>query len=82
MSLTIHSKYKYFDSTVPGAEDRQQKFHFCPLPFAINAMLNLSNREIKQVLRQTANGKNETFAICLKLFEQLSEKICIFWRLS
>ena len=47
MSLTIHSKYKYFDSTVQGAEDRRQKFHFCPLLFAINAMLNLSNREIK-----------------------------------
>ena len=41
MSLTIHSKYKYFDSTVQRAEDRRQKFHFCRLPFAVNVMLNL-----------------------------------------
>ena len=43
MSLTIHSKYKCFDSTVQRAEDRRQKFHFCRLPFAVNVMLNLSN---------------------------------------
>ena len=42
MSLTIHCKYKCFDSTVQGAEDRPQKFHFCHLPFAVNVMLNLS----------------------------------------
>ena len=42
MSLTIHSKYKYFDSTVQRAEDRRQKLHFCRLPFAVNVMLNLS----------------------------------------
>ena len=42
MSLTIHCKYKYFDSTVPRAEGRRQKFHFCRLPFAVNVMLNLS----------------------------------------
>ena len=42
MSLTIHSIYKYFDSTVQRAEDRGQKFHFCRLPFAVNVMLNLS----------------------------------------
>ena len=40
MSHTIHSKYKYFDSTVQRAEDRQQKFHF--LLCAVNVMLNLS----------------------------------------
>ena len=28
VSLTIHSKYKYFDSTIQRAEDRRQKFHF------------------------------------------------------
>ena len=44
MSLTIHSKYKYFDSTVQKAEDRRQKFHFCRLPFAVNVMLNLSHK--------------------------------------
>ena len=43
MSLTIHCKYKYFDSTVQRAEDRRQKFHFCCLPFAVNVKLNLSN---------------------------------------
>ena len=43
MSLTIHCKYKYFDSTAQRAEDRRQKFHFCHLPFAVNVMLNLSN---------------------------------------
>ena len=32
MSLTIHCKYKYFDSTVQRAEDRRQKFYFCRLP--------------------------------------------------
>ena len=32
VSLTIHSKFKYFDSTVQRAEDRRQKFHFCRLP--------------------------------------------------
>ena len=42
VSLTIHSKYKYFDSTVQRAKDRRQKFHFCRLPFAVNVMLNLS----------------------------------------
>ena len=43
MSLTIHCKYKYFDSTVQRAEDRRQKFYFCLLPFAVNVKLNLSN---------------------------------------
>ena len=43
MSLIIHNKYKYFDSTVQGAEDKRQKFHFRRLPFAVNVMLNLSN---------------------------------------
>ena len=43
MFFIIHSKYKYFDCTVQTDEDRQQKFHFCRLPFAVNFMLNLSN---------------------------------------
>ena len=42
VSLTIHYKYKYFDSTVQRAEDRRQKFYFCRLPFAVNVKLNLS----------------------------------------
>ena len=42
MSLTIHSKYKYFNFTLQRAEDRRQKFHFCRLLFAVNVMLNLS----------------------------------------
>ena len=45
--LTIHSKYKYFDSTVQKAEDRRQKFYFCRLPFAINVKLNLSNYHLR-----------------------------------
>ena len=39
VSLTIHSQYKYFDSTVKRAEDGRQKFHFLRLPFAVNVML-------------------------------------------
>ena len=42
MSLTIHCKYNYFDSTVQRTEDRRKKFHFCRLQFAVNVMLNLS----------------------------------------
>ena len=42
VSLTIHCKYKYFDSTVQRAEDRRKKFYFCRLPFAVNVKLNLS----------------------------------------
>ena len=41
MSLTIHCKYKYFDSTVQRTEDKGQKFYFCRLPFAVNVKLNL-----------------------------------------
>ena len=43
MSLTIHCKYKYFDSIVQRTENRRQKFFFCRLPFAVNVKLNLSN---------------------------------------
>ena len=43
VSLTIHCKYKYFDSTVQRAEDRRQKSYFCRLPFAVNVKLNLSS---------------------------------------
>ena len=42
VSLTIHRKYEYFDSTVQRAEDRRQKFYFCRSPFAVNVKLNLS----------------------------------------
>ena len=36
---------EYFRSTVQGARDRRQKFHFCRLPFDVrrNVKLNLSN---------------------------------------
>ena len=43
VSLTIHCKYKYFDSTVQRAEERRQKFAVCRLPFTVNVKLNLSN---------------------------------------
>ena len=39
MSLTIHCKYKNFDSTAQRAEDRRQKF-------AVNVILNLSTIQI------------------------------------
>ena len=39
MSLAIHCKYKYFDSTVQRAEDRRQKFYFWRLAFAVNVIL-------------------------------------------
>ena len=45
MSPTNRHKYKYFHSTVQGAKDRRQKFHFCRLPFDVpprNVKLNLS----------------------------------------
>ena len=35
VSLTIHCKYKYFDSFVQRTEDRRQNFYFCRLPFAV-----------------------------------------------
>ena len=41
--LTIHCKYKYFDSTVQRSEGRLQKYYFCGLPFAVNVKLNRSN---------------------------------------
>ena len=62
VSLTIHCKYKYFDPTVHRAEDRRQKFYFFRLPLTLNVKLNLSN---KLDVTSTANGKNETFAVCL-----------------
>ena len=55
MSLTIHCKYKYFDSTVQRAKDRRQKFYFCRLPFAVNFKLNLSNNSI-WVVKQVMNS--------------------------
>ena len=45
MSPTIRHKYKYFHSTLQGAKDRRQKFHFCRLSFDVrplNVKLNLS----------------------------------------
>ena len=46
VSLSIHCKYKSFDSTVQRAEGRRQKFYFCRLPFAVNVKLNLSNNDL------------------------------------
>ena len=42
MSTTIRHKYKYFHSTVQGAKDRWQKFHFCGLSSVVRPELNLS----------------------------------------
>ena len=60
MSLTIHCKYKYFDSTVQWAEDKRQKFHFCRLPFAVNVMLNLSINWAIIPDRTTIEHRSET----------------------
>ena len=48
VSLPVHCKYKYFDSTVQRAEDRRKKFYFCRLLFAVNVKLNLSNNNIHE----------------------------------
>ena len=44
MSLTIHSKYKYFASTVRRAEDRGF------LPFAVCRLFDSGKRELKKFL--------------------------------
>ena len=56
VSLTIHYKYKYFDSTIQRAEDRRQKFYFCRLSFAVSFKLNLSNVGIRQEQMHTNGG--------------------------
>ena len=64
MSPTIRHKYKYFHSTVQRAKDRQQKFHFCRLPFDIrpsNVKLSLSIvrlRSGKTMRRKTYEDKD------------------------
>ena len=68
VSLTIHSKYKYFYCTVERAEDRRQKFHFCRLPFAVNVMLNLSKftgqrKELKTVKANLTATRNQMAGI-------------------
>ena len=72
VSLTIHCKYKYFDSTVQRAEDRRQKFYFCRLPFAVNVKLNISNNNIhekicvKDVLNFTDSELSSQFNLCAR----------------
>ena len=63
MSPTIHREYKYFHSTVQAAKDRRQKFHFCRLPFAVNVMLNVSNKFIIYSLFQTFGKIRLTFGM-------------------
>ena len=65
VSVTIHCKYKYFDSTVQRAEDRREKFYFCRLPFAVNVKLNLS---INVCVGETPKGAagNNLFYYVLK----------------
>ena len=73
VSLIIHCKYKYFDSTVQRAEDRRQKFYFCRLPFAVNVKLN---REVKHGV----NGKRQTVTMKLlsSVFSSLLSRIEVF----
>ena len=49
-----------------------QRLYFCP-----RFLFKLIDR-LSMTFRQTTNGKNETFAICLQLSVQLSENICIY----
>ena len=79
MSLTIHCKYKYFDSesTVQRAEDRRQKFYFCRLPFAVNVKLNREIREVKLDVygkRQTA----KLIKLLPSVFSSVYSRIKIF----
>ena len=72
MSLTIHCKYKYFDSTVQRAEDRRQKFYFCRLPFAVNVKLNLSidksvllgTKPLVDSIRHFIRDPSGVFSVC------------------
>ena len=72
VSLTIHCKYIYFDSTVQRAEDRRQKFYFCRLPFAVNVKLNLS---IKTFL--TARNLINNFVALLQVIPYLQVTNCV-----
>ena len=73
MSLTIHSKYKYFNSTVQRTRDGRQKFHFCRLPFSVNVMLNLST---VSVLLPLIGGPFDDF--WRELSNQLSVRKVVF----
>ena len=72
MSPTYRHKYKYFHSTVERAEDRQQKFHFCRLPFDVrprNVKLNLSifpkgTWHSRTILRTTLTRANKLVHAC------------------
>ena len=65
MPPTNRLKYKYFHSTVQRAKDRRQKFPvFCRLTYD-HITSNLISL-ISMTLRQTANGKNETFPVCVQ----------------
>ena len=65
MSPTIRHKYKYFHCTVQRTKDRQQKFHFCRLPFDVrprNVKLNLSmkkNLSLGQTDRQVVASERK-----------------------
>ena len=76
MSSTIRHKYKYFHSTVQGAKDRRQKFHFCRLPSDVrpcNVKLNLSNLYYKMLIPLLSDFGSfcfsfRTIALCPGLF--------------
>ena len=79
MSLTIHSKYRYFDFTAQRAEDRRQKFHFCCLPFAVNVMLNLSiNNNTKDF--RLKDHVSVAFLSCDMTFRRRTPKLSLFPR--
>ena len=75
MSLIIHSKYKYFDSTVQKDEDRQQKFHFCCLPFAVNVMLNLSIIR-SEIIRVISESNERAARVRFEITSMISDQNC------
>ena len=82
MSLTIHCKYKYFDSTIQRAEDRRQKFHFCRLPFAVNVELNLSNKNYRLQNERGARFENEAKGNSKMAYRERSLYILPGWKSS
>ena len=76
VSLTIHCKYKYLDSTEQRAEDRREKFYFCRLPFAVNVKLNLSTES-----QSTSLGVAEAGTLRLDLRALKSQNPVFFLRI-
>ena len=86
MSPTIRHKCKYFHSTVQGAKDRRQKFHFCRLPSDArprNVKLNLSIYQPHQTSSRQFVCDVSVFFQTPSLWESISLnfilQIAFFW---